>query len=137
MLPEIKDYRFNYEIDTDPVAKGRARFTSRGHAYTPSKTRVAENTIATKIIKQVDHEPLECALAMRVIFYVNRPKSVSKKKRPLPVAKPDLSNYIKIIEDALNGIVFKDDSQIVTIQAWKLYADDCEPRIIVSFEPIE
>ena len=47
----------------------------------------------------------------------------------------DLDNIIKIVMDALNGICFNDDKQIVCIEAYKLYTQDL-PRVEVSFEQI-
>lgn len=127
------EYRYHYEVSMDPVAKGRHRFTSRGHAYTPAKTKNAQRFIHETLKNQVDHEPLEGPLAMRTIFYLERPKSV---KRLYPTVKPDLSNYLKLIEDAMNGVVYKDDSQIIFSQEWKLYADNCTPRVIVSIAEV-
>ena len=54
------------------------------------------------------------------------PKSLSKKKQHELLnqphhKKPDLSNLIKFVEDALIGILFVDDRQITTIHATKIY----------------
>jgi Holliday junction resolvase RusA-like endonuclease len=43
-------------------------------------------------------------------IYLDRPKSVTRQH---PSVKPDLSNYIKGIEDAMNKLVYTDDSKIV------------------------
>ena len=47
-----------------------------------------------------------------------------------PTTKPDVSNIVKGIEDALNGIWYKDDSQIVHEYSMKQYAR--EPGVIVK-----
>lgn len=57
------------------------------------------------------------------------------KHEHLPTIKPDTSNYIKSFEDALNGIVWKDDSQITDIHAYKRYSEN--PRIELEIEEIE
>ena len=44
-----------------------------------------------------------------------------------PTTKPDTDNYLKGVLDALNTVVFKDDSQVVGMVAQKFYS--CEPRI--------
>jgi Holliday junction resolvase RusA-like endonuclease len=39
-----------------------------------------------------------------------------------PIKKPDASNVLKSVEDAMNGVVYKDDSQIVNIHVSKVYS---------------
>lgn len=56
---------------------------------------------------------------MRVFFYFEEPKK--KKECKWFVSRPDLTNLIKIIEDACNGIIYKDDSQIVRLISEKRY----------------
>ena len=59
------------------------------------------------------------------------PKSASKKKQGAMKSgeirhtkKPDLDNCIKFVKDCLNGIAWKDDSQVVRIVAYKHYHAD-------------
>jgi Holliday junction resolvase RusA-like endonuclease len=74
---------------------------------------------------------------MSVIAYMTIPKSKSKKFRKAamegeerPTKKPDLSNIVKGVEDALNGVLYKDDSQIVNLSMEKYYSE--EPRLEVT-----
>jgi Holliday junction resolvase RusA-like endonuclease len=82
------------------------------------------------------------AMVAYIDIYVPIPRSYTKKKRKLieegkeqPAKKPDLSNYIKLIEDACNGILYTDDAKIVEIHSRKLYTDD--PRIEFEFIPLK
>lgn len=52
-----------------------------------------------------------------------------------PAKKPDCSNIVKGIEDALNGMIWKDDAQIVTLIVRKWYSES--PRAIVEVTPLE
>jgi len=108
-----------FVFNIDPVAKGRPRFTRGGRAYTPERTRKFTNELIAMMQWQVG-EPLEGALKVEIVFYMRRPKSV---KRKYPTVKPDLDNLEKALYDAGNGILWNDDSQIVTHTVSKYYAD--------------
>ncbi len=75
-------------------------------------------------------------------IYRQIPKSTSKKRRKLknervirPIVKPDIDNYTKGILDSLNGIVWKDDSQVVSLIANKYYSDN--PRVEIQIKEVE
>lgn len=109
----------SFNFPTDPTAKGRPRIW-KGRAVTPKKTRDFEKLISTLAKIQYRGEPLSGPLTLIIVFYLKKPKSV---KRDYPTVKPDLSNCVKSLEDALNGIAYKDDSQIVELICSKKYAD--------------
>ena len=76
-----------------------------------------------------------CCLSIDAYFEV--PKSKSKKFREAalsgleyPTKKPDIDNIIKAIQDALNGLAYKDDALIVRLHTVKLYSEI--PRVEVS-----
>jgi Holliday junction resolvase RusA-like endonuclease len=128
-----------------PVAQGRARsalITSRKTGkqfishYDPKDSRDYKSFIRKHIKKKglpasLIDEPV--ILSCRV--YILKPKSLrwgpkSKKEPVIFVStKPDISNYIKGIEDSLEGLVLLNDSRIVGYRnTWKLYTDKL-PRI--------
>ncbi len=81
-------------------------------------------------------ELLDGALSAVVRAHVAIPASMSKKRREealsgalRPVTRPDIDNYVKTL-DALNGIVFRDDSQIAQLIASKHYSD--RPRLEIE-----
>lgn len=70
---------------------------------------------------------------------VQVPGSWSKKKRAAalegsirPTGKPDCSNMVKLVEDALNGVAWRDDSQIVSLGVRKRYAEKPETRLTIK-----
>ena len=65
-------------------------------------------------------EPLE----LSVIFYLPRPKSVS---RTHPAVMPDVDKLLRAVCDSLSGIIYVDDSRIIRATAQKVYADDRGP----------
>jgi crossover junction endodeoxyribonuclease RusA len=68
---------------------------------------------------------------LEVMFYLDRPSTISKTKRPHPTVPPDVDKLIRGIGDSLTGVVYDDDSQIIRVLAWKLYADTREPGCFV------
>lgn len=128
-----------------PVGKGRPKFsTFNGHAvaYTPEKTVNYENLV--KLAFQQSGETAfdrETQLRADIYAYFPIPKSTSKKKRKemesgliLPTKKPDTDNIAKAILDALNGLAYYDDAQVVYLQVSKKYSD--EPRAVVFIDDV-
>ena len=126
---------FTLAITGEPVAQGRPKFsTAGGHprAVDPAKSREYKQIVSFMARQRM--EELGTGLMegpLRLIVYVFRvpPKSMGKRKCAEACAmskgiqvKPDLDNYIKLVSDALNGVVYADDSQIVAIEASKRYA---------------
>lgn len=138
--------KISFTVPGVPVAKGRARsFVRNGHVahYTPEKTANYENLVKVKAEWAMGSNPLiECAVGVDISLFVPIPKSWSKKKQNdalinkiRPTSKPDLDNYLKILGDALNGIVWHDDKQVVYVSAGKFYSD--VPRAEIEIKAIE
>jgi Holliday junction resolvase RusA-like endonuclease len=72
-------------------------------------------------------KPLGCPLALQLTFNLPRPKCHSGKKGllpsapPFPAGKPDVLKLARAVEDALTGIIWTDDAQIVTEILLKRY----------------
>lgn len=113
-----------------PRGKGRPRFGA-GHAYTPASTRRYEHEIAVEARRAVASCPdwdKSVAMWVYVIATLPVPKSWSGLKRAkaedgclFPMTKPDIDNIAKAALDAINGIVFDDDKQVVKLEASKAY----------------
>jgi Holliday junction resolvase RusA-like endonuclease len=126
-------FMVTFKVDANPVGKQRARYARRGNfvqAYTPEKTRTYETLIRDSAIEAMgSSEPLETPVNLYLYIRVPIPKSYSKKKvedclngLDKPIRKPDASNILKSVEDGMNGIVYKDDSQIVNLHVTKVYS---------------
>jgi len=113
----------HFTLDIDPKPKSRPRVTKTGRAYTPKVTREFEQAIKTLSRVHIS-EPLEGAVSLKVLFVHPRLKSDPKKRpeRKYKTTRPDLSNLVKSLEDGLEGVAFKDDAQIVRIEAEKIHA---------------
>ena len=76
---------------------------------------------------------------VRIDAYYDTPKSESKKKLRnmlagllFPTKKPDWDNIGKIICDALNGIAWKDDAQIVDGHVLKHYSEVPHTDVLIE-----
>lgn len=132
----------------EPVAQGRPRFSTTSgfvKAYDPAKSRSYKHYVRLAAAEQMQGRPLlEGPLLLSFRVYRPIPKSMSKKKATQaesgiirPITKPDLDNYLKGVKDALKGVVWKDDSQIVGYAEpfGKFYS--AKPRVEVEVRQLE
>jgi Holliday junction resolvase RusA-like endonuclease len=138
-------YMMHFTIEGTPVPKGRPKFSKVGgfvRTYTPKKTSDYE-TIVQETAKQAmgPTEVLETPLAVYLYFRLPIPKSYPKKRleaclRGLerPTKKPDIDNLAKSVLDGLNGIVYLDDGQIVSLHVTKVYSSAPGVDVLVKEE---
>lgn len=111
--------------------------TRSGLVYTPKQTRDFEKAVrlaAKDAMTVQDFEQITSGYVdMRCIFYFEPPHSWSKKRREAAMlrkhhkcSKPDTSNLVKAVEDALNKLVYDDDARIAESHQAKQYGpQDC------------
>ena len=95
--------------------------------YADPKGVKFEKAIRDAVMSQYDGEPLDGPLCLNLLLVFKKPKS---SKLVYPEVKPDASNVLKAIEDALNGVLWHDDKQICSETIQKLYGD----RDLITFE---
>jgi Holliday junction resolvase RusA-like endonuclease len=79
------------------------------------------------------------AVTIEAIFGVAKSDSLKKRQAKLcgllrPVKRPDFDNIAKIVCDALNGVAWHDDAQIVNAQVIKLYGVEPCVKVWISKE---
>lgn len=92
--------------------------------------------------------PLEGPLRFQAIFFRRRPLAHFRRRSgqlttelhdwasiAVPQTKPDATKLLRSTEDALTGILWIDDAQVVSQAAGKLYGD--QPGAIIIVETIE
>ena len=132
-----------YTVYGEPVGKGRPRFARRGNfvsTYSPQKTKTYEDEIRMMAKAAMgSSEPLETPVTVAIYIRVGIPTSFSKQKRKdalegilKPTKKPDADNILKCFLDAMNGIVYLDDKQVVNIHLTKLYAEIPAVEVMVK-----
>lgn len=135
-----------FTIPGEPKGKLRARVTMRGgkpRAYTPAKTVAYEGgiaKIAAEAMQRADCPQFDGPVSLEVYATHAIPKSWPARDKALAAVgemvptgpRNDLDNVIKAISDALNGVVYRDDGQVVRIAASKRYG--AEPCVHVEVQ---
>lgn len=133
-----------FEVIGEPQGKARPRFTRQGHTYTPAATKAYEQAVALAYKAKCGAMQFRKGVPLRmdIIAYYAIPNSASKAKRAdmlsgkiRPTKKPDYDNISKIISDALNGLAFYDDAQIVDGNVTKWYGET--PKVVVRIFEIK
>lgn len=129
-------------VEGNPHAQQRARATSvngKVRMYDPEASVSFKELVAYSALRYRPEKLLEGAITLTLDICRVMPKNFSKKKIEQaksgilrPTSKPDTSNYLKGVEDALNGIIWRDDSQIVTVIVRKWYG--VRPGTFVQIE---
>lgn len=129
----------------DPQGKARPRFSGlTGAVYTPRKTKKYESVIKDAFLAAEGKMiPADCYVRVTVDAYFRIPKSYTKGRRLAcqhninrPTKKPDIDNTLKVVLDALNGVAYEDDRQVVEVRCRKWYTA-CEPMISVCVAEIK
>jgi Holliday junction resolvase RusA-like endonuclease len=134
----------SFTVFGNPVAQGRPKFARRGNfvtTYDPVKSKDYKQQVYQAALPHAPTTPLVCPLCVEICAYMEIPKSWSKAKQEaareqkrLPISRPDVDNIGKSVTDSINGLIYKDDSQIVELNLRKVYADI--PRVEVDIREV-
>lgn len=123
-----------FHVPGKPQGKSRAKtFRTNGitRTVTPERTVLYENLIKDQYMHHSEGVYLDSGtpVTLRIVARFLPPKSGSKitQKRMLegeilPLKKPDMDNIVKVVADALNGVAYHDDTQVVLVVAKKVYS---------------
>lgn len=126
---------FTFIVKGKPKSKLRARvvtnrYTGKVHSYTPESTESYENLIRWSYKSAGGQFMGDKLLEVDIKAYYPIPKSSTKKQRIAieqgeirPKTLPDCDNIIKGVLDALNGVAYYDDKQVVCVRCNKYYSE--------------
>jgi hypothetical protein len=130
--------RIWFTVPGEPRGWARAR-TQGARFFTDTKTRSEKQAVAAWAI-EAGARIIDGPVDVRLTAYLRIPKSASKKLRAAmlaniqrPTKKPDNDNLAKLALDALNGVCWHDDVQVVDLTVRKFWSDD--PRLVVEISP--
>lgn len=135
--------KYKFEILEKAIGKDRPRINRyTGAIYTPTKTSSFEEKVKWYFKRKysIATEPSTKPFKVKITAIFKPPEKISKKKREELLFKvnytnrPDIDNVAKIILDSLNGLAYKDDSQVSELLVFKDYGE--ENKIIVELEEI-
>lgn len=130
----------------EPVAQGRPRgsvINGKVKMRDPLKSKNFKQYVALVASQFRPKQVITGPVAMDVRVFRSMTKEVSKSKTKRenaekgllrPVTKPDVDNYVKGVKDALNHLIYRDDSQVVDLKVSKFYSE--EPRVEVMITEI-
>lgn len=126
-----------FEVPGRPVGKGRPRVLRSGRTYTPKRTADYERQVAAACVAAAMHRPWRMDspdYAVTVQSHV----SLTKKgtRRTSRGGCPDIDNVIKLVCDALEGVVYEDDDQVTRVAGETIHGS-AEERLRVTVEIIE
>jgi Holliday junction resolvase RusA-like endonuclease len=138
-------FMVNFMVEGTPVPKGRPRFARRGKfvsTYSPKTTVDYETKVSEAAqLAMGSSEPLETPVGAFIYITLPIPASYSKKRKQdclsgyeRPTKKSDIDNYCKAVFDGMNGIVFLDDSQVVSLHSTKVYGTIGMVEVMVKEE---
>ena len=125
-----------FHVPGKPQGKARARTFYDGRAgrsisVTPEHTVLYENLIKEMYLQAAGGIQTQrgIPILLRIIARFEPPKSAAKKEKlamldgkVFPLKKPDIDNIVKVVADALNGVAYHDDTQVVQVIAKKVYS---------------
>jgi Holliday junction resolvase RusA-like endonuclease len=134
-----------FTVPGTPQGKLRPRIVKIGgfsRLAAPKQTVSYENLVAhTAQVAMAGADLFDgpCSVTLDIVCQI--PASWSQKKqlqaqlgRVLPTTKPDIDNVEKAIFDALNGVVWRDDVQVVRVMKAKRYGG--VPGVTVQIEAV-
>jgi len=133
-----------FVVPGQPQGKGRARVGRiAGHArmFTPEKTLAYEGLVAHQASIAMGPLPLfegPCSVSMDIVCQIPASWSVKKQTQAIigairPITKPDVDNVEKAIFDGCNGVVWKDDVQVVDVRKSKRYGEIPGVTVVIAY----
>lgn len=131
-------------VPGQPVPQGRPKFANRGSfvtVYDPPKSKAYKKLVAQYAVHKAPKKLLEGELEVEIQVFKETLKSFSRANKVdaearllRPITKPDADNYAKGPLDALKGIIWKDDGQVVDLHCSKYYSS--QPRIEIIIREV-
>lgn len=130
--------RIAFTVPGRIAGKARIRMDGRGggHFFKDNRTSAQENNVGWSAkMAMGEAVPFDGPVSVEISEWRAKPKSWSGKKKSTAIyvtGKPDCDNLAKLICDAMNGICYRDDSQICNLTVCRRYSVHGEEHVNIS-----
>lgn len=133
-------------IPGKPIAKKRPRFARIGKGVRTYSDQHTDEGRMLLFIQASGCQPMSGPISVELEFVLPRPKAhygtgrnagvlKASMLNALPVNRPDVDNFAKMVLDVCNGILWRDDAAVVRLSALKRYGEN--PRTIIRVEAVD
>jgi crossover junction endodeoxyribonuclease RusA len=118
------EWCFELMVPGRPAPQGSKRHVGNGVMVESSKAVGAwRELVAYSVARSWRTAPLEGPVRVRLSFVMPRPVATPKRRTPPAIKKPDVDKLGRAMLDALTGVCWRDDSQVVELHATKRLAE--------------
>ena len=125
---------FSVPGDCKSMQTGSVVRTKDGRAFPIRRNTAYAERVYYQACQVAPEKPIEGPVAVTIIIDRTRPKSLPKKIEH-PIQHPDIDNNLKGLLDAMNGVIYKSDSQVVSLYAIKRFG--YPPGVQILIETVE
>lgn len=129
MAKQLVSEWVSVEVRGTPRPQGALQIGSGGHngkkfhLYNRSGAPLADwrHAVASEARARAPKAPWSGPVVVALTFKLQKPKSAPKSRRVYPAKPPDIDKLVRAVLDALTGVVFEDDKQVLQLWAEKDY----------------
>lgn len=131
-------------ILTPPLIKSyeRPRYTQWG-VYNSKEYKAYKELLTRQIKAKCDTHFADKPLSITMTFLFKLPKQLTKANRDYRLSigggvmiTKDVDNLAKAVLDSMNGVVFNDDRQVISLTSTKLYTTDEAELILIDINTL-
>lgn len=116
-------------VGGNPIPQGSLKVINGNVLHTNARELKRWRADIGNTYKLMNKPPIDGAVQLELTFVLAKPKTV---KRIYPFVRPDLDKLCRAVLDALTGIAYKDDQQVVTLNANKIYGERAGVFILLT-----
>ena len=142
----------NHRVSFNPLPQARHRVVGN-RTYDPQAAHrlvlrfLVLRYLFNKYGVMEDMLPLSTSyVSVEMTFFIKRPNSHfingnrtndvrASYQNTMPTTSGDIDNYVKFFLDAIDGIFYQNDREVVSIKAMKIYSNGSHGRIIYKIRP--